>query len=120
MFSEEFAILSTEHEADAELVRRLAEYISAAVARPNQIIDERIVAATLHAPADLVERLLIELVALDVIDTVFLWVCPNAGGTAWAGSEIEEAPSSVRCADCLQVHYLDEDDVDVHFRPSAT
>jgi hypothetical protein len=119
MLSEEFGTLLAEHPRDANVVKGLAEYLSGALSRPRDIIDERIVATTLHAPLELIERMLIELVALDVVDTMFFWLCPNAGGTAWQGHDIKDAPPFIRCNDCLNIHYLDEGDVVVHFRPSA-
>jgi hypothetical protein len=79
------------------------------------VIDERSVAQLIGVARERVEPLLVELVHEDALRTVFLWDCPDAGGTAWYGDEIRDAPAILDCQQCLRPHFFSEADIEVHF-----
>lgn len=119
MSSAAFDTLRLKHPADRELIASLEAAVLDISNHRGSIIDERSVAQMTGVPRERVEPLLVELVRAEALRTVFLWECPNAGGTAWYGDDIREAPAIVNCPQCLRPHFFSEGDVDVHFVSAA-
>jgi hypothetical protein len=110
-----FDTLRVKHPADRELITSLEAVVLEIGSDRGAVIDERSVAQMMGVSRERVEPLLVELVREDALRTVFFWECPDAGGTAWYGEVIAEAPSIVDCPQCLKPHFFSEADVEVHF-----
>lgn len=119
MSSAAFDTLRLNHPADRELIASLEAAVLDISSHRGSVIDERSVAQMIGVARERVEPLLVELVREEALRTVFLWECPDAGGTAWHGDDIREAPAIVECPQCLKPHFFSEADVEVHFVSAA-
>jgi hypothetical protein len=115
MSSAAFDTLRLKHPADRELITSLETAVLAISSNRGTVIDERSVAQMIGVARECVEPLLVELVREEALRTVFFWDCPDAGGTAWYGDDIRDAPSILDCPQCSKQHFFSEADVEVHF-----
>jgi hypothetical protein len=115
MSSDAFDTLRLKHPSDAELIASLEAVVLDIASHSGAVIDERSLAQMLGVRRERVEPLLVELVGAEALDTIFFWECPDAGGTAWYGSDLAVAPSWIECPQCLKAHFFSEADVEVHF-----
>lgn len=115
MSSAAFDTLRLKHPADDELITALEAVVLDIGSHGGAVIDERSVAQMVGVPRERVEPLLVELVHEEALRTTFFWDCPEAGGTAWYGEHIGEAPAILDCPQCLKRHFFSESDIDVHF-----
>jgi hypothetical protein len=119
MSSAAFDTLRLKHPADRELITSLEAVLLEIGSHRGAVIDERSVAQMIGVRRERVEPLLVELVHEEALRTVFLWDCPDAGGTAWYGDDIAAAPAILDCRQCLKPHFFSEADIEVHFVAAA-
>ena len=91
------------------------QLVSTLRADPQAVIDDRILSQQLQAEVEVVRELLVELVALYVLNTRLFWLCPNGRGTVAEESRFEDFPLTIECERCGQRHEFRRDQVDVQF-----
>ena len=114
-----FDTLLAQHPDRAAAISRLQDQIVNTLrANPHSVIDDRILSQQVHANIDFVRELLVELVALYVLQVRLFWLCPNGKGTVLDESSIERFPLRTECDRCGGEHTFRQADVDVRFVPS--
>lgn len=131
MSSQEFDTLRAKYPTDYQLVSELESILVRHLRQdPEAVVDDDIVVQELRSVPQLAEiprerqrelahRLLLELVSLEALKTVFLWICANGLGTTREAEDITSFPSVVFCERCGEEHFFSDEEIEVHFLPTA-
>ena len=96
-------------------VEQLEREITRTLSRDSSaVIDDEILTQQLSVELQLVQTLLVELVASHALRTLVLWRCPNGQGTTREAEDLKDFPELVECQ-CGQVHRFKREDVEVCF-----
>jgi hypothetical protein len=108
------------HSDEIELIGALEKEMSRLLMRdPRALLDEDVFGATLKSGSERIGRMLVELAAEEVIQPVFLWICPTSGGTVMEVADPKKFPDHAECDRCGELHLLSAEDVEVQFLPSG-
>ena len=114
-----FDSLRARHPDQCLAVEQLEREITQTLSRdPTAVIDDEILTQQLSVELQLVQTLLVELVASHALRTLVLWRCPNGLGTTREAEDPKDFPELVECQGCGQVHRFKREDVEVRFLPS--
>jgi|GEM_PF-3753488 hypothetical protein len=119
MSSAGFDILRHKHEAWGTVISNLeAEMANTLKRDPNAIIDGEILTQQLNVESRKIFTLLLELVAQHELHRLYLWLCPKGEGTAMESTDLQSFPEWIECDRCSDIHYFNQDDIEIHFLPS--
>lgn len=114
-----FDTLRDRHRDRADDIARLEVVVERIVrGNPAARLEELPLANRSHVPLSDIETFLVELCIAGVLEPRVFWNCPNGHGVAEEASAVSELPEQVEC-ECGQIHFLDPDDIEVGFIPSA-
>jgi hypothetical protein len=83
--------------------------------QPGGLVDELAIAQQLRGDLQVIKRLFVALAEAELLQPLFVWNCPNGGGTCAEAADLRELPPVLDCDRCGQHHVLHSRDVEVQF-----